>query len=348
MKRQNDDAWAEARRRCGLSDGDVRMAKDLGFQPKSLIKNVPSPSQPWKAPVNEWVRSLYAKKIGSKRLASGASEASAAPPKRAEAVEFRNPDYPWPDRPEIPERVVYRDFGPMAYYDDDELEPFGFPFEDRLEPPSEEDLEEENTLMLRRQCLFRWAAQFIAIAMSELPEVRKVVAFGAVAGPLEMEVPRFREFRRHQVAILHECGDLDLAVWTADLSRLKELKRAMSRGLSPVEGTLYGGVAPHQVDVHVFEAGSGAYRGRLCEFGRCPKPGKRECRVAGCGVEPFLRQFEKYRFGAGRFEDEPRVVLFDGIDGFVVHPPHMDAKPSRIVHSARRDDPDWDDRDTPF
>ena len=38
MKRHNDDAWAEAQRRCQLSDEEVRMAKELGFQPKSLIK----------------------------------------------------------------------------------------------------------------------------------------------------------------------------------------------------------------------------------------------------------------------------------------------------------------------
>jgi len=323
------------------------MAKELGFQPRSLTKNVPSPSQVWKAPVKEWVRSLYAKKIGSKRLASGASEASAAPPRRAEVVGFRNPDDPWPDRPETPERVVYEDLGPVAY-DDDELEPVGFPFHDPFEPPAEEDIKEENTLMLRRQCLFRWAAQFIAIAMSELPEVGKVVAFGAVSRPLGMEVPQFRKFRRHQIEILHECGDLDLAVWTADLSRLKELKRAMSRGLSPVQDTPYGGVAHHQVDVHVFDAGSGVYRGRLCEFGQCPKPDRRECRVAGCGVEPFLRQFEKHRFSDGRFEDGPQVVLFDRTDGFVVHPPRMDAKPSRIVYRAGKCDPDWDDRETPF
>src|SRR5664279_628987 len=102
MKRQNDDAWAEARRRCGLSDEEVRMAKELGFQPKSLIKNVPSTSQQWKAPVNEWVRSLYEERIGSKGRAGGAS---GAPAKRPQVIEFRNPDYPWPDRPEIPELV---------------------------------------------------------------------------------------------------------------------------------------------------------------------------------------------------------------------------------------------------
>src|ERR1700681_4502785 len=57
-----DKAWAGAARRCRLSPADVRMAKELGFKPRSLLKNVPSPQQPWKAPVAEWVRDLYAKR----------------------------------------------------------------------------------------------------------------------------------------------------------------------------------------------------------------------------------------------------------------------------------------------
>jgi hypothetical protein len=56
-----DKAWAETARRCRLSPADVRMAKELGFKPRSLLKNQPSPKQPWKAPVAEWVRDLYAK-----------------------------------------------------------------------------------------------------------------------------------------------------------------------------------------------------------------------------------------------------------------------------------------------
>jgi hypothetical protein len=348
MKRPKEDAWAEARRRCRLSDEDVRMARELGFQPRSLVKNIPSPSQPWKAPVSEWVRSLYAEKIGVKGLAVVAPP---TPAKQPRVIEFRNPDHPWPDRPEIPELVVYQDFDPL---DDEaaELEPEGFPFHDpfhdHFEPPSEADVAEEHSRMLRRQCLFRWAAHWVAIAMSELPEVRKVAAFGAVARPLGMEIPRFREFRRHQMEIPHECGDLDLAVWTADLSRLRELKRALSLGLSEVQNTPYGGVAHHQVDVHVFDAAGEAYRGRLCAFGQCPKPRKCECLVAGCGAKPFLQQLEKYRFSAARFAGEPRVVLFDRTSGFIVRPPRMDAKPARIVYRARESDPEWDDSDVPF
>jgi hypothetical protein len=38
------------------------MAKELGFKPRSLLKNIPSKAEPWKAPVAEWVRDLYTKR----------------------------------------------------------------------------------------------------------------------------------------------------------------------------------------------------------------------------------------------------------------------------------------------
>jgi hypothetical protein len=71
--------WLEAKRLCGLSDEDVRMAKELGFKPRSLIKNIPSRSQRWKAPVREWIRDLYAKRFGETRGRGSAENGSASP-----------------------------------------------------------------------------------------------------------------------------------------------------------------------------------------------------------------------------------------------------------------------------
>ena len=107
-----------------------------------------------------------------------------------------------------------------------------------------------------------------------------------------------------------------------------------------VQDSPYGGVARHQADVHVFDAGSDTYRGRLCSFGQCPKPGKRERLVENCGAQPFLRQFEDYQFRAGQFQSEPKVVLFDRAAGFLVRPPEMDAKPARWVRRPPRDEED--------
>jgi hypothetical protein len=94
--------------------------------------------------------------------------------------------------------------------------------------------------------------------------------------------------------------------WLNDLSKLRSLKKAMARGLALTQNTDYGGVVHHQVDVHVLEYSSGDYREGLCIFGLCPKVGKRECLVSGCGAQPFRQRFARYRFQPTRFMAAPR------------------------------------------
>lgn len=65
-RKDYDPEWARATTLCRLSAEDVRKAKELGFKPRSLIKNNPSPSQRWKQPVKLWVRDLYARKFPHK------------------------------------------------------------------------------------------------------------------------------------------------------------------------------------------------------------------------------------------------------------------------------------------
>jgi hypothetical protein len=51
----------------------------MGLNPRSLIKNIPSRTQQWKAPVEDWVRDVYEKR---QRKASrrGQSGTGTAPP----------------------------------------------------------------------------------------------------------------------------------------------------------------------------------------------------------------------------------------------------------------------------
>lgn len=56
------ELWAEAKKRCRLNEEDIRMAKEMGLNPKSLIKNIPNKSEPWKAPVKDWIRDMYEKR----------------------------------------------------------------------------------------------------------------------------------------------------------------------------------------------------------------------------------------------------------------------------------------------
>ena len=53
--------WAEAKKKCRLNEETVRMAKEMGLNPRSLIKNIPSKTQKWKAPVHVWIREMYQK-----------------------------------------------------------------------------------------------------------------------------------------------------------------------------------------------------------------------------------------------------------------------------------------------
>lgn len=53
------ELWQEAKKRCRLGDEEIRMAKEMGLNPKSLIKNIPGPKESWKAPVKYWIRDMY-------------------------------------------------------------------------------------------------------------------------------------------------------------------------------------------------------------------------------------------------------------------------------------------------
>ena len=51
--------WLEAKKKCRLNNEDIKIAKELGLNPKSLIKNIPNKSEQWKAPVSVWIREMY-------------------------------------------------------------------------------------------------------------------------------------------------------------------------------------------------------------------------------------------------------------------------------------------------
>jgi len=77
-KKHRDPDWAEAKQRCRLNQEEIQMAKELGFTPHKLVKNIPSPSQRWKAPVKEWVRMLHAERFGGRKAAARPSKPAAA------------------------------------------------------------------------------------------------------------------------------------------------------------------------------------------------------------------------------------------------------------------------------
>jgi hypothetical protein len=58
----SEELWQEAKHRCRLNAEDVNLAKRLGLNPKSLIKNIPNKSEPWKAPVSVWLHEIDEKR----------------------------------------------------------------------------------------------------------------------------------------------------------------------------------------------------------------------------------------------------------------------------------------------
>lgn len=176
--------------------------------------------------------------------------------------------------------------------------------------PSKQKIEEQDQYMLRRQRNFRLAADVVADAFAQLPEVEKVALFGSVAVPLTKEVPRFREFRRHRIAVWHECKGVDLAVWLSDLTHLRNLQKVRSCALNELYQKQNVGVAHHQVEVFIMEPGTDSYLGRLCAFTRCPKD-KLDCLVPGCGGTPFLKQMKGFIFSKAALEVDKTTTLFD-------------------------------------
>ena len=197
-------------------------------------------------------------------------------------------------------------------------------FEEREEQVEQEEkralspagIAEQNDGLIRRYRDFRHAADAVAAAWRNRPEVAAVALIGSVAEAPWKEVPRFSPYRRARIALWHECKDLDLAVWLAQLRDLNGLRRAKNRALRELydESGAGAGVASHQVDVFVIEPGTDRYLGRLCEFNRCPK-GHVKCLVPGCGAAKFLQQHENFQWRPESLAGDRAVHLFDRATG---------------------------------
>jgi hypothetical protein len=56
--------WKEAQKRHRLSDRQVQMARELGFDPRKLGKPDNHKQEPWKAPLPRHIENLYLKRFG--------------------------------------------------------------------------------------------------------------------------------------------------------------------------------------------------------------------------------------------------------------------------------------------
>jgi len=171
---------------------DVRMAKEMGLNPRSLIKNIPSKSELWKGPVKYWLRHIYRERQEKAQMKKKRrAEKKEKLPEDAEAMtESEQPPEP---------SILHGDFLPVEGEEStppeeeaDDMAPIDYEFAkleleeddwDDYGPPSQKEIAEENRLMRRRHKEFQIAAEYVAAAFADLPEVQKVVLFGSVALP---------------------------------------------------------------------------------------------------------------------------------------------------------------------
>src|SRR5271170_2698015 len=180
--------------------------------------------------------------------------------------------------------------------------------------PSNREIAAQEQYLIERQRRFRVAADLVTAALARDEAVQAVALIGSVARPLWREVPRFPEFRHHDIAVVHECKDVDLAVWISRLDGLGALRRASGRAASKVLALTGSGVAHHEVEGFLLEPGTNRYLGRLCHYARCPAD-KRNCRAAGCGREKFLQQHDDFVFWPDAIAEGGVLRLFDRAAG---------------------------------
>ena len=180
--------------------------------------------------------------------------------------------------------------------------------------PTRPQIDEADRYELKRRADFRLAADAVAAALAAFEEVSAIALFGSVARPPTREVPRFDPFRRHGIEVLHECKDVDLAVWLTRLDRLGALSRARNQAVNRLHAETGVGVA--QVDVFLFEPGTDAYLGRLCTYKQCPK-GKPACAVPGCGRVSLLKQHEDFAIYPDALAEGRMLRLFERERGWL-------------------------------
>jgi len=73
----SDEQWAECKRKCRLNEEDIALAKRLGLNPRSLIKNIPNKNEPRKAPVKDWLREMESKRNKNPRKSKNAKSKKA-------------------------------------------------------------------------------------------------------------------------------------------------------------------------------------------------------------------------------------------------------------------------------
>lgn len=58
-----EEAWSDAKKRYKLIDGHIRMAKELGLNPKKFGSYAPNKQELWKEPLPDFIEEIYARRF---------------------------------------------------------------------------------------------------------------------------------------------------------------------------------------------------------------------------------------------------------------------------------------------
>jgi hypothetical protein len=178
------------------------------------------------------------------------------------------------------------------------------------EQRAREEIAAEDRYNRERNCHLRAVADWLATAMAQVSAVERIVLFGSVAAP-PVKQPPYARRRRRFGEVTRPCDDLDLAAWVSDLTCLRALQRARNATVGEYLRAGNCGIAQHMVDVFLMEPGTNRYLGRLCLFNKCPRPGKPDCLVPGCGDPPHLRQHVGFVLSPEALAADRSVTLFE-------------------------------------
>jgi len=66
---ERHQVWIDARKRFRLSDAHIQMARELAMNPKKFGKLDNHDQEPWKAPLSDFIESVYLRRFGKTRPA---------------------------------------------------------------------------------------------------------------------------------------------------------------------------------------------------------------------------------------------------------------------------------------
>ena len=87
MVAYSEQDWKKAKKLCRLNEEDIRIAREMGLNPKSLIKNIPGKDQQWKEPVRQWLWSIWEDRQEKARRKQAQREAAALKEEHAKDLE---------------------------------------------------------------------------------------------------------------------------------------------------------------------------------------------------------------------------------------------------------------------